>query len=60
MKEYELIVSVPKEWWDNFEDSAKLIRCKECKNKDKYDDYCHLLKREVNPADYCSYAEKRK
>ena len=43
----------PHDWVD-------VIRCKYCKNKDKYDDYCHLLKREVDPADYCSLAERRK
>ena len=35
-----------------------LVRCKECKHKDKYENFCWTLLREIDPSDYCSLAER--
>lgn len=35
----------------------EIIRCKECKCKDKYENFCRRFLREIDPSDYCSYAE---
>lgn len=31
LTDYEIIVSVPKEWLDKMDDSVVLVRCKDCK-----------------------------
>lgn len=52
--------------WDEYErkneilrDVEPVIRCKNCKCKDKYENFCWVLLREIDPSDYCSYAEGR-
>ena len=40
-------------------DAMKVIRCKDCKCKDKYENFCWMLLREIDPSDYCSDAEWR-
>lgn len=35
-----------------------VIRCKNCKHKDKVSDYCMYLRREVKRDDFCSRGEK--
>lgn len=36
-----------------------IVRCKECKNKDTYCDYCHKLEMNIKADDYCSYGERK-
>lgn len=36
-----------------------LVRCKDCKCKDKYENFCRRFLREIDPSDYCSCAEGR-
>lgn len=38
-------------------DAVQVIRCKDCKCKDKYENFCRRFLREIDPSDYCSYAE---
>lgn len=33
--------------------------CKECKHKDKYENFCWSFLREIDPSDYCCYAERK-
>ena len=35
-----------------------LVRCKECKNKDTYCNYCHKLEMNIKADDFCSYGER--
>ena len=36
-----------------------IVRCKKCKHKDKYCDYCHELDVNIKPDNFCSYGERR-
>ena len=38
--------------------SIDIVRCKECKNKDTYCDYCHKLEMNIKADDFCSYGER--
>ena len=38
-------------------DAVLVTRCKECKHKDKYENFCWCFLREIDPSDYCSYGE---
>lgn len=38
-------------------DAVPVVRCKDCKCKDKYENFCRRFLREIDPSDYCSYAE---
>ena len=38
---------------------VELVMCKNCKCKDKYENFCWRFLREIDPSDYCSYAERR-
>ena len=40
-------------------DALEVVRCKDCKCKDKYENFCWMLLREIDPSDYCSYAERK-
>ena len=46
---------IPKEEYD----IPNVIRCKDCKHKDRVSDYCMFLKREVKREDFCSRGEKK-
>ena len=39
--------------------SIDMVRCKECKNKDTYCDYCHKLEMNIKADDFCSYGERK-
>lgn len=38
-------------------DAVPVVRCEDCKCKDKYENFCWRFLREIDPSDYCSYAE---
>ena len=38
-------------------DAVPAVVCKECKHKDKYENFCWNFLREIDPSDYCCYAE---
>ena len=38
--------------------SIDIVRCKECKHKDTYCDYCHKLEMNIKVDDFCSYGER--
>ena len=40
-------------------DAVPVVRCEDCKCKDKYENFCRRFLREIDPNDYCSYAERR-
>ena len=33
--------------------------CKDCKHKDKYENFCWCFLREIDPSDYCCWAERK-
>jgi len=39
-------------------DAVPAVVCKDCKHKDKYENFCWTLLREIDPSDYCSWAER--
>ena len=39
--------------------AEEIVRCKECKYKDTYCDYCHKLEMNITADDFCSYGERR-
>ena len=40
-------------------EAVPVVRCEDCKCKDKYENFCRRFLREINPSDYCSYAERK-
>ena len=61
---YEIIVSVPKEWYDKMEDNVRITRCKECKHLLPNDRIapnwwriCDYWRTGVDENEYCSRGE---
>ena len=40
-------------------DAVSVARCEDCKCKDEYENFCRRFLREIDPSDYCSYAERK-
>lgn len=40
-------------------DAVPVVRCEDCKCKDKYENFCWSFLREIDPSDYCSCAKRR-
>jgi hypothetical protein len=60
MKMIDGVVSIIKNDGLNFEiEHIELVKCKNCKHKDKYENFCWIFLREIDPSDYCSWAERK-
>ena len=38
--------------------SNRIVKCKDCKHRDRKDDFCHIMHRIVDDCDFCSRSER--